>query len=212
MRMILISAIFPAILLMSGGQALSQDTGRSLADVISFPIIMEQSAVAFETYSQTDPPDNVLLNAYKVASGYLAGIPFHYERSREKCIITWQIEEVPDDLSYEGYERVQGSLQFNFQFTMPSEIKNQVTGGESYEVKGSDGDDSLALARAYAINDALSEAVNSFLYSHYTENNETIPGIVDGRIAWHEITDERRDPISGEYVVELKAWVTVDGE
>lgn len=194
----------------SRAQDRTGDPGGSIR--VDFPIIVNSSAIEREIWDDTTPPESVLLNAYKVGSGFLKGIPFHYERNRDNLVITWQIEDVPDEIEYSGYSRVDDGYRFDFTIWVPSDTYTTSVQGTSYMGHGVDGDESPAYARVFSLEEALGEAVRTAITMTYNRNNKPVPGILDGRIMWYEINHEGRDPDSGDYVMDIEAWISFDEE
>ena len=200
---------FAALILMSASTPSIADTyyGNSDAYDLNFYIIVDQSAIEDEQWNDIEPPENVLMNAYKYVSAYKAGLPFHYEENRDSLQITWQIEGFSDTLDYIGYEPVDNCYRFDFSFPVaPHNGDDQ----ESFQGHGVDGDQNIAYARAWALDDALGDAVRAAIIEKYMESDEDIWGAVDGRIVWFDIIQEMRDPDSGNYVVDVNAWIVFD--
>jgi hypothetical protein len=55
----------------------------------------------------------------------------------------------------------------------------------------------------------MSEAVKAAMSETFLKHNIPLPGVLDGRIMWYEITSEVRDQVSGTYTLDLNAWISI---
>lgn len=178
---------------------------------IDFSLTFSSLQLSLETWDNEEEPDSVKIEAYKRASGYLAGIPFHYERNRERMTIIEQVDEYADDLEYTGYRTVDaGYFEFDYTLELPSSIHNRATAGSSVQGHGSSDLEDLAPAREAARIDALKSAARAAIRAEFTEQNKPIPGIIDGRIMWYEVIADEVDSENGLYVYDIEAWVDLD--
>jgi hypothetical protein len=179
---------------------------------VEFFIIRDPVSLTLEQWDEVVAPDPVRLSAYQVASGFLAGIPFHFERNRDRLSITEQVDRVVRELEYLGYSREDSCYRFDFACWIPSERYSEARSGRIHQGHGVSGEQNLAIARESARKDAMEEAIREAFRVAYTERNEPLPGTIEGRITWYEITHEGRDPDSGDYVVDINAWIQITEE
>jgi len=176
---------------------------------VQFSVIVDPLSIALETWDSNNPPDSVKITAYKMASGFLAGIPFHFERNRNRLSVIEQVDKVSNTMRLTDVTEVEGCLKFDFIVEVPESVAKLAKSGESYKGHGISEEKNLALARENARKEALTEAVRAAITENYTRRNKLIPGVLDGRIAWYEITNEGRDPDSGDYIVDIEAWIPI---
>jgi hypothetical protein len=208
----MITKLFPAfilalLLLIPGGHPSARALTGEDGERVEFSLYIDPLSLAFENWTPDRPPDIVRLDAYKVASGFLAGIPFHYEASRDKISITEQVDEAADKLEFLSVDDMSGYYRFNYAVTVPAEIASNAREGSSSPGHGVNDDESVASARESARLTALDEAIRAAIAVNYIRQNKPIPGVIDGRITWYNITNEGPDPESGFYVVDVDAWV-----
>lgn len=177
---------------------------------IDFTLVFSSLQLLLDTWDDENEPDIVKIEAYKRASGYLAGIPFHYEHNRNRMTIIEEAGRIADDLEYSGYRsELAGYYQFDYTLWLPSSVYEQAHRGSSVQGHGvSDLEDSVA-AREDARLNALRSAARNAIRTEYTEKNKPIPGVVDGRIMWHEIIVDETDPDNGYYVYDITAWIKI---
>ncbi|MCX6646558.1 MAG: hypothetical protein NTY09_09395 [bacterium] len=179
---------------------------------IDFTLYFSSLQLALETWDNEKEPDSVKLEAYKRASGYLAGIPFHFENNRDRLTIIEQVDTYAnEELVYKGFQMADsGYYEFNYTLTVLGDVYSLARVGTSIQVSGlSDLEDSI-LAREEARNDALKNAARAAIRAEYTDNNKPIPGVVDGRIMWYDTVADQVDPESGLYTYNIDAWVSLD--
>jgi hypothetical protein len=208
LSILLFSFILLLFPILASGQ-LETDTPSTPVD---FFVMVDPLSIALETWDDTNPPDTVKMAAYEVASGFLAGVPFHFEANRDRITITQQVDRVAQDLEYKDLDYVEDCIQFNYTVLVPNDISSAARNGKSYQGHGVSQQDDIAAARDEAWKQALDEAIRAALSEAYIRQNKPLPGYVDGRIAWYEISSEDRDPESGDYVVDLVAWLTLPVE
>lgn len=183
----------------------------SSSSKLDFIVAFSDLELAFESWDENKAPDTVRLVAYRVASGFLAGIQFHYERNRDRLTIHEQIENVPDEMEYNGYRNpVSGVYLFDYTIWVPSSVYTSSRRGHSYEGHGVSNLESPVSARREARSNALEEVARAAMRSEYTDSNRLIPGMLDGRITWYEIMRDDVDPESGDYVFDIRAWVSFE--
>jgi len=181
------------------------------ADTIEFMLIYSSFDLAFDVWTDTEPPDTVILDAYAVASGFLAGIPFHYERNRDRLTIIEQVDAASDSLVFKGHSILDGGyLRFDYELDVKQSDFQDATTGSSYAGHGSCELAALDEARDEARMSAFEEAIRTAITETYTRRNQPIPGVLDGRISWHEIVRDERDPETGNYIFDINAWVKFD--
>jgi len=164
--------------------------------------------LAFDTFSQDSPPDSIRMEALEISSGYLNGIPFHYERNRDKLSVFEQIETVTDSLEYNGFSQSSnGDYIFNYSLWVDNNIYDHSRRGDPVQGHGVSDLQNTPDARAEARNLALKDAVRAAINRNYTQRGQVIPGILDGRILWHDTFRDEYDFESGYYVFDLDAWV-----
>jgi len=190
-----------------GGISSAQLVTNEDGERVEFSLYFDTLSLALESWTPDHPPDIVRLDAYKAASGFLAGIPFHYEAGRDRINITEQVDEVADKLEFLGFEDMSGYVRFDYSVTVPAEIASNARKGDISPGHGVSDEENFAVARESARLMALDEAIRTAISVNYIRQNKPIPGIIDGRIAWYNITNEGRDPESGLYVVDVEAWV-----
>ena len=179
---------------------------------VEFSLYYDPLSLALESWSETKAPDSVKMEAYKAASGFLAGVPFHFEANRNKITITEQVNEVARDLKYLGTSTVEDCRGFNYAITVPSDRVAKARTYKSYPGHGLGDEESLAPARESARKQALDEAIRAAMSEAYLRQSKPMPGMLDGRITWYEITNEGRDRESGSYFVDLNAWILLPSE
>jgi hypothetical protein len=179
---------------------------------IDFTLYFSSLQLALETWDNETEPDSVKLEAYKRASGYLAGIPFHFENNRDRLTIIEQVDKYADEnLEYKGYEIADsGYYAFNYTLTVPGDVYSLARVGSSIQISGLSDLEDPVLAREEARNDALRNAARAAIRMEYTEKNRPIPGVVDGRIMWYDTVVDQIDPESGLYTYNIEAWVDLD--
>jgi len=175
---------------------------------VDFVLVYSSLELAFDTWDQEIEPDSVQLDVYRVASGFLAGIPFHYEGNRDKLTVFEQVDEAAHQLEYRGF-RDEGTGVFYFDYTVwvPSSTRTAARTGTSYQGHGVSVLEDEAWARRDARSAAFDEAVREAITQQYTERNKLLPGILDGRITWYEVSRDEVDHESGSYVFDIEAWV-----
>ena len=204
--------LFPAILIImvfvnNTGHTQTIGPVRS-STMIDIAVYFKSLDLAFDAFTQEQPPDSAKMAALKIASGYLTGIPVHYEHSRDKLTIFEQIEKVADEFQYNGYtESDDGIYTFNFTFWVDDDICDNSRTGTYYAGHGVSDLENQVDARSEARMNAFAEAVRSALSGEFTERMEVIPGVVEGRILWYEITRDQVDPENGFYVFDINAWI-----
>ncbi len=177
-------------------------------NTIYFMLIYDRLDLAFDVWTETDPPDTVKLDAYAVASGFMAGIPFHYERNRDRLTIIEQVDAASDDLEFLGYTVLDsGHVQFDYKAGITQARYRDATSGDSIEGHGISDLEALDEAREEARMVAFEEVIRYAMREHYTDRSRIIPGVQDGRISWHEIIRDERDTESGSYIFDITAWV-----
>lgn len=205
--------IFPIVViicLIAGPiSAISEET-QEQKKTVKFFMLFDSISLALETWDQVTPPDTVKLKAYAVASGYLAGIPYHFEKRRNKISIYEQVDKAATDLTYEGWSRQEDALRFDYMFSVPYAVFERATSRAPVKGHGVSELTALAPAREEAKKEALRNAIRNQLNSEFTRKNKPIPGVVDGRITWYEISNEGRDPESGLYFVDIEAYITIN--
>jgi len=205
------SALVLAILL-SGLNASAQTeiTDQSTTNV-DFYLLYSSLELALDTWDDLKTPDTVMLDAYKVASGYLAGISFHYERNRDRLTLFEQIDVVSTELEYTGH-RSEGTGYYVFTFNLPVPFGtyNANRQGENVSAHGVSDLEDLAAARKEARNLAFEEAARGAMRASFSGQNQVIPGVVDGRITWYDIERDERDLENGCYIFDIETWVKFD--
>jgi hypothetical protein len=178
------------------------------SDTLYFMLIYDSLDLAFDVWTETDPPDTVKLDAYAVASGFLAGIPFHYERNRDRLTIFEQVDAASESLEFLGYTVLDsGYVQFNYNVGITQARYQDATSGDSIDGHGVSDLEALDEARDEARFIAFEEVIRYAMREHYTNRNRTIPGVQDGRVSWYEIIRDERDTESGSYIFDISAWV-----
>lgn len=181
--------------------------------MVDFPIYSKSIDLAFDTFSQDTAPDSIRMRALQIASGYIAGIKFHYERNRDKISIYEQVETVADDLDYTGYEQNLNSIYtFNYTLWMDYDIVTDSKCGTSYQGHGVSDLENMVDAREDARDLAFADAIGAALRMEYTQQNIVLPGVVDGRIMWYEIMRDEVDTENGFYVFDINAWVRFEND
>ena len=190
---------------------ISDNTPGSII-IVEFSVYFTSLQLALDTWDDEKEPDSVKIAAYKRASGYLAGIPFHYENNRQRMTINEQVDEYAnEELAYNGYERTDsGYFQFDYTLSVSSDIYNASRRGNPVQGNGISDLEEEVPAREDARLDALRNAARAAIRAEYTEKNKPVPGIVDGRIMWNDIVDDQVDPESGLYTYNIEAWVVLD--
>lgn len=180
---------------------------------VDFTLLYSSLELALESWDEEEPPDFVRLDAYRRASGFLSGIPFHYERNRDRLNIIEQVDEVADELQLNRCRTDEpGYYYFDYAIWVPSDTYENAKKGTGFEGHGESVLENIADARRQARKDAFEQAFRAALREHYTENNQIIPGTVDGRITWYEIETDEVDFESDTYVVDLTAWISITEE
>ncbi len=194
--------------------AVAQDDDIETESVqcIDFFLLYDPLELAFEEWDDTDPPDTVKLDAYRVASGYLNGFPFHYEKNRDRITLFQQVDQVASELEFVGYIRETTHYRFDFTCAIPAGTYLSARTGDFYQGHGVSGDESDLVARREAKRLALEEVIRAALTAEFIDNYELIPGVVDGRITWYDIDNEGRDFESGNYVMDVTAWISFEEE
>jgi len=200
-----------ALTILLVGTALAQDdSGIESSQRIEFKLVYDSMDLALETWDDENPPDTVLLDAYAVASGYIVGIPWHYEKNRDRLSINEQVDEVADDMELVSYYLDNaGYYEFQFEAWIPSASYAEGRSGEGYQGNGTSELEDYPDAREEAREEAFREAIMAFLRTEYTDRNEQIPGTLDGRINWYEVNQDGLDEENGFYVYDITAWIDV---
>lgn len=180
---------------------------------VDFSLLYNSLTLAFESWDAEIPPDFVRLDAYRTASGFLSGIPFHYERNRERLTIIEQVDQVADELEFVGYRIDQpGFYYFDYAIWVPDDTWEEARAGTGFVGHGESIIEDLADARRDARREAFEMAFRSALREYFTNRNEIIPGTVDGRITWYDLETDEKDFETDSYVVDLTAWITITEE
>jgi hypothetical protein len=176
---------------------------------VDFSLYYDSLSLSLETWDETKPPDTVKLEAYKVASGFLFGVPFHFEANRNKITVTEQVNQVAADLKYNGSTQVDNAQRFDFSISVPMDRVTMAKSGKSFPGHGTGDDESYAAAREIARTQALDEAIRTAMSEAYLRQNIPMPGMLDGLIMWYEITNEGLDKDATTYAVDLTAWISL---
>jgi hypothetical protein len=210
---LLASALILGLLIFQTG-AIAQNNEEIQTGVrVDFSLLYNSLDLALESWDDENPPDFVRLDAYRTASGFLSGIPFHYERNRDRLTIIEQVDEVADELDYLG-DRIDqpGYYYFDYSVWIPDDTYDEARPGTGYAGHGESLFDDMADARRDARREAFENAFRAALREHFTDNNEIIPGTVDGRITWYDLERDEKDFESDAYVVDLTAWISINEE
>lgn len=177
---------------------------------IDFILVFSSLQLSLDTWDDEDEPDLVKIEAYKRASGYLAGIPFHYEHNRSRMTIIEEAGRIANELEFTGYQpEPPGYYQFDYTLWIPSSVYEQARRGSTVQGHGiSELEDPVAAQKEARLN-ALQSAARNAIRAEYTDNSKPIPGLVDGRIMWHEVIVDEIDPDSEFYVYEITAWIKI---
>ncbi len=203
-------AMVAGILLLHGASAAQIETDIGAGMRVDFTLVYDSMDLALETWQQSEPPDSVKLEAYRVASGFLSGITFHYERNRDRLMIHEQVESVPDEMEFQGMTLSADDVYcFDYAIWVPEDHYADACSGQSYQGHGASELERTGQARREARREAFEHVIRQALRSEYTEQNEQIPGTVDGKLIWYEIQRDERDFESGFYVFDITAWVTI---
>jgi len=203
-------ALILGLLIIPTGASAQDDEEIQTGIRIDFSLLYNSLTLALETWDNETPPDFVRLDAYRTASGFLSGIPFHYERNRDRLTIIEQVDQVADELEFLGYHVDQpGYYYFDYAIWIPDNTCEEARAGTGFPGHGESIIDDLADARRDARREAFENAFRSALREHYTNHNEVIPGTVDGRIMWYELGTDEMDIESDTYVVDLTAWISI---
>jgi hypothetical protein len=119
------------------------------------------------------------------------------------------VDEVAKDLQFVGTSSIEDCTRFDFAIFVPSQTVDTAQMGAGLQVHGESDEDNLAVARETARKQAMDEAVRTAISQAYLRQNKPLPGSLDGRISWYEISNEGRDPDSGTYTVDMTVWVTL---
>jgi hypothetical protein len=214
-KIIKILTVSATLSLLIAGSQLTAQTDITNQSMVNVDLILYYTPLdlAFETWDETNVPDTVMWDAYRLASGYLAGIAFHYEKNRDRLSVFEQIDEVATDIAYTGYDTDNsGNYSFNFDLPVPYAAYMSGRGGTQVTGHGVSDIEDLPAARREARSEAFEEAVRSAMRTHYSQPNQIVPGVVDGWITWYDITRDETDPESGSYVFDVDAWVKFKGE
>lgn len=189
------------------------NTGGNSTDTdlrIDFTLVYSSLQLSLDTWDDENEPDLVKIEAYKRASGYLAGIPFHYEHNRSRMTIIEEAGKIANELEFTGYHsEPPGYYQFDYTLWIPSSVYEQARRGSTVQGHGtSELEDPVAAQKEARLN-ALQSAARNAIRTEYTENNKPIPGLVDGRIMWHDVIIDEIDPDSGYYVYDITAWIKI---
>ena len=207
---ILLSSIIVLFLAPTVGRAqLPTDAPK---ETVNFYVVFDSLSLALDTWDAANPPESVKMAAYEVASGFLAGVPYHYKANRDRVSIIQQVDKVANDLKYIGESEESGCVKFQYSVDIPSDTVDSAKIGKSYQGKGESDDDNLAVARDAALKEALGDAVKTAISEAFIQKNNPLPGVLDGRITWYEITSEGRDDRGHAYNVEVNAWVNIPKE
>lgn len=180
---------------------------------VDFTLVYSALGLAFDPWNDEEPPSRVRLDAYRVASGFLAGIPFHFERNRDRLSIFEQVDDATEEMEFKGHRQdILDYYFFDYTVWVPSATYDAAHKGNSVHGHGVSDLEDMAEARSEARMEALEEVVRSAIRSKYTESNELIPGTIDGRIMWYDVDTDGVDPESGSYVFDVTAWVSFDEE
>jgi hypothetical protein len=199
-------------LVMFAGASAQDDEPVVMFHPVSFHLLYDPLDLAFETWDDTEAPDTVKLDAFRIASGYLLGFPFHYERSRDIVTVYEQLEVVTDELQYLGYSEENSYYRFDFVCLVPTDHWTEARSGQAYQGHGESGNEDDPEAIKEAKDNALEEAIRAYIKSQYTDRELPIPGVVDGRIRWFDVNNEMRDSESGSYIMDITAWIESEEE
>jgi hypothetical protein len=209
LRFSFVTLILLALLLIPSF-SLAQDDVSQTGQTVEFSIYTEPLLIALDTWDESKPPDSIKMEAYKIASGFLMGVPFHYEANRNKITINEQVDKVASDLKYLGTSSVEDSQRFDFSASVPYNEISAAKSGKSFPAHGEGDGQTLAAAREAARIDALDEAIRSAISDAYLKQSKPTPGMLDGRIMWYEITSEgwdEKSSVKDLYTMDLTAWV-----
>jgi len=210
-RLLLITGLISMIFL--SGESAAQDEGPTpLYHAVPFHLIYDPLELAFENWDDTNPPDTVKLDAFRIASGYLMGFVFHYEKSRDIIRVFEQVEVYSDQLEYLGYTMENSNYRFDYICMVPTSHWLSARSGKAFQGHGESGYEDDPRARREARNKALDDAIRAYVRDKYVRQGQPIPGVVDGRVKWFDINNELRDPDSGSYIMDVTAWIEARDE